>query len=153
LNDSGFRITDEAMKHGLINVIKQTGLQGRWQIIARKPKTICDVGHNEAGIKYILEQLQTEKYGVLHWVFGLVNDKDADSILKLLPSSAVYYFCKANIPRGLDADILQQKAMEFGLSGKSYASVQQAYQAARNAVLENDLVFVGGSTFVVAEVI
>ncbi len=153
LKNSGFNISDEALKLGFKNVIKQTGLQGRWQVISKMPRTICDVGHNEAGIKYILEQLQTENFGTLHWVFGLVNDKDADGILKLLPTSAVYYFCKANIPRGLDVDILQQKAHVFGLQGKSYTSVQHAYQAARNAALENDLVFIGGSTFIVAEVI
>jgi len=153
LLNSGFNISDEALKLGFKNVIKQTGLQGRWQVISKMPRTICDVGHNEAGINYILEQIQTERFKTLHWVFGLVNDKDTDSILRLLPSSAVYYFCKANIPRGLDVDILQQKAREFGLSGNSYSSVHQAYHAAREAALEEDLIFIGGSTFIVAEVI
>jgi dihydrofolate synthase/folylpolyglutamate synthase len=111
------------------------------------------VGHNEAGIRYILEQLGQEKFNKLHWVFGLVNDKDADSILKLLPADAVYYFCKANIPRGLDADELRKKANAFGLKGTVYPSVKNAFQNALQAAGEDDLVFVGGSTFVVAEVL
>jgi dihydrofolate synthase/folylpolyglutamate synthase len=153
LNSKGFSISDEHIRHGYRNVIRQTGLQGRWQIIGKNPKTICDVGHNEAGIGYILQQLDAEKYKTLHWVFGLVNDKDADGILRLLPSTAVYYFCKANIPRGLDANELRQKANAFGLNGNVFSSVNAAYMAAKDAAGENDLVFVGGSTFVVAEVL
>ena len=153
LQEAGFHITAEMIRHGFRNVIKQTGLQGRWQIISRKPRTICDVGHNEAGIKYILEQLQTEKFSKLHWVFGLVNDKDSSGILGLLPASAVYYFCKANIPRGLDAYELKRQANSFGLNGEVYPSVNEAYAAAKSAAGADDLVFVAGSTFVVAEVI
>jgi dihydrofolate synthase/folylpolyglutamate synthase len=153
LKECGFRITEDAVNHGYKNVIRQTGLQGRWQIISRKPKTICDVGHNEAGIRYIMEQLKTEEFETLHWVFGLVNDKDADSILKLLPSSAIYYFCKANIPRGLDASELRNKATTFGLEGKVFSSVKEAYQSACKSAGDHDLVFIGGSTFIVAEVL
>lgn len=111
------------------------------------------MGHNEAGIRYIIEQLQTEKFERLHWVFGLVNDKDADGILALLPKNATYYFCKANIPRGMDANELSGKAGKFSLNGKIYPSVAEAYQAALSNAGNRDLVFVGGSTFVVAEVI
>jgi len=153
LISKGFHISDEHIRHGYRNVIRQTGLQGRWQIIGNRPKIICDVGHNEAGIRYILQQLQKEKYEKLHWVFGLVNDKDADSILKLLPATATYYFCKANIPRGLDAAKLRIKANVFGLNGNEFSSVNTAYLAAKDAAGKNDLVFVGGSTFVVAEVL
>ena len=150
---SGFIIPEEAIRSGFRNVIRQTGLQGRWQTLPGKPRTIIDVGHNEAGIRYILEQLGQEKYRQLHWVFGLVNDKDADSILRLLPAEAVYYFCKANIHRGLDAEILKQKASDFRLKGKVYPTVKNAYQDALGAAGEDDLVFVGGSTFIVAEVL
>jgi dihydrofolate synthase / folylpolyglutamate synthase len=153
LTKSGFNISEDAFISGYRNVVRQTGLQGRWQTLPGRPRTIVDVGHNEAGIRYILEQLRQERYKQLHWIFGLVNDKDADSILKLLPADAVYYFCKANIPRGLDAEILKQKASDFGLKGEVYPSVKNAYQDALDAAGEDDLVFVGGSTFVVAEVL
>jgi dihydrofolate synthase / folylpolyglutamate synthase len=153
LNESGFPVSEKSIQSGIKNVIRQTGLQGRWQLLGRKPRTICDVGHNEAGIRYILEQLNQEKFDRLHWVFGLVSDKDAAGILKLLPQNAVYYFCKADIPRGLDAEELKQKATTFGLSGEVYPSVKEAYFAARQSACENDLVFIGGSTFIVAEVL
>lgn len=147
------KINEEDIRKGFRDVIRLTGLQGRWQTLRRNPKVICDVGHNEAGIEYIIKQLKVEEFKVLHWVLGMVNDKDAESILRLLPKEAIYYFCKANIPRGLDAVELQQKAMSFGLHGDVYPSVKDAYHAALDAARENDLVFVGGSTFVVAEVL
>jgi dihydrofolate synthase/folylpolyglutamate synthase len=153
LNETGFPVDEKSIRSGFKNVVRQTGLKGRWQLLNLKPRTICDVGHNEAGIRYILEQLNQEKFDRLHWVFGLVNDKDADSILKLLPQNAVYYFCKADIPRGLDAEELKQKATASGLSGEVYPSVKDAYLAARQSAGENDLVFIGGSTFIVAEVL
>ncbi len=132
LQEKGLKIPDEAIKSGYRQVIRQTGLQGRWQVICRKPRIICDVGHNEAGIRYILEQLEQEKFDQLHWVFGLVNDKDADSILKLLPANAVYYFCKANIPRGLDAEELMKKATGHGLNGKAYLLSMRLSMLPRN---------------------
>lgn len=153
LKAAGFNISAEAIRAGYKNVIRQTGLEGRWQTLHSKPRTICDVGHNEAGIRSILEQLGRERFNCLHWVFGLVNDKDAGSILRLLPADAVYYFCKADIPRGLDAKELRKKAKIFGLKGKVYSSVKNAYQHALEAAGEDDLVFVGGSTFIVAEVL
>jgi dihydrofolate synthase / folylpolyglutamate synthase len=147
------KINEKDIQKGFRNVIRLTGLQGRWQMLKRKPKVICDVAHNEAGISYIIEQLKVEEFKVLHWVLGMVNDKDAESILILLPKEAIYYFCKANIPRGLDAVELLQKAMSFGLHGDVYPSVKDAYQSALDAAGENDLVFICGSTFVVAEVL
>jgi dihydrofolate synthase/folylpolyglutamate synthase len=153
LRESGFNLSERDIKQGFKDVIRKTGLQGRWQIIHSGPRTICDVGHNEAGIRYIIEQLNTEKFSELHWVFGLVNDKDADSVMALLPVSATYYFCKANIPRGLDVSELLKKAEKFGLKGDKYASVQEAFLAARKAAQPDDLIFIGGSTFVVAEVL
>jgi dihydrofolate synthase / folylpolyglutamate synthase len=153
LNENGFRITENDIRKGFRNVISNTGLQGRWQKLQNKPKVICDVGHNEAGISYILQQLQDEKFEKLHWIFGLVNDKDASTILGMLPKKTTYYFCKANIPRGLKVDALKEKADSFGLKGKTYPSVKNAYQAALEAAGDHDLVFVGGSTFVVAEVL
>jgi dihydrofolate synthase/folylpolyglutamate synthase len=153
LHDAGFRMHDEDIRKGFAGVDNLTGLRGRWETLRRRPRVICDVGHNEAGISYILEQLATEKYDQLHWVLGLVNDKDTDGILSLMPSDALYYFCKANIPRGMDANELKSKASAFGLRGAVFPSVVEAYQAALNNASKKSLVFVGGSTFVVAEVI
>jgi dihydrofolate synthase/folylpolyglutamate synthase len=153
LKNTGFLITDSDISAGFKNIIRNTGLMGRWQQISDFPRVICDVGHNEAGIRLVLEQLRMEKFEQLRWVFGLVNDKDADSILNLMPKDAVYYFCKANIPRGLDVEELKLKAQSFGLKGKTFSSVKNAYQAALADAGDHDLVFVGGSTFVVAEVL
>ena len=147
------KIEEEDILNGFKDVTTLTGLKGRWQTLKRKPKVICDVGHNEAGISYIIEQLKVEDFKSLHWVFGMVNDKDAESILKLLPGDAIYYFCKADNPRGLNASELQKLAKTFGLRGKVYPSVLEAYNAALAAADDNDLVFIGGSTFVVAEVL
>jgi dihydrofolate synthase/folylpolyglutamate synthase len=149
----GLKVEEKDIVEGFGNVVNLTGLQGRWQLLRRKPKVICDVGHNEAGIRYIIEQLKAEDFRLLHWVLGLVSDKDAESILELLPRDARYYFCKADIPRGLDAVELQAKARIFGLNGEVYSSVIEAYRAALNSAGNNDFVFVGGSTFVVAEVL
>jgi dihydrofolate synthase/folylpolyglutamate synthase len=128
-------------------------LLGRWQKLNEKPLVIADVAHNEDGIRVVLEQLQKTPHTQLHFVLGLVGDKDVSRVLKLLPINAVYYFCKADIPRGLDAQLLQQQASEFQLIGKFYSSVKQAYEAALRDAHDNDLVFVGGSVFTVAEVL
>jgi dihydrofolate synthase/folylpolyglutamate synthase len=153
LSARGFQVSEADIKKGYKDVIRSTGLQGRWQKLKNKPRVICDVAHNEAGIRYILMQLSREKYERLHWIFGLVNDKDADTILEMLPGNAVYYFCKANIPRGLDVEELKRKASAFGLSGEVYPTVKNAYEAALGATGDRDLILVGGSTFVVAEVL
>jgi len=153
LNDEGFAISDENLRKGLLNVKKNTGLLGRWQILNQQPKVICDTGHNKEGLTYVLRQLQNEKFEKLHVVFGVVNDKDLKEILPMFPKSATYYFCKPEIPRGLDALELQQKCIPFGLKGKTYDSVQHAYNKALKTAKKEDLIFVGGSTFVVAEVV
>lgn len=138
---------------GIHKTIQNTGLAGRWQVLKEKPLTICDIGHNPDGISEIVHQLNSMEFNQLHFVIGVVNDKDIAKMLSLLPMNARYYFCKADIPRGLDAKELQAKALEFELFGDSYMSVADAYHAAVGAAAGNDLVFVGGSAFVVAEVI
>jgi dihydrofolate synthase/folylpolyglutamate synthase len=141
------------IRAGIENVIVNTGLQGRWQILHKNPLTIADTAHNSDGIKMVVGQLATLRYEKLHMVFGMVNDKDAFAILQLLPKHATYYFCKPDIPRGHDENQLQEEAFKAGLNGKSYHSVRQAYNAAMNNAGGNDVVYVGGSTFVVAEVV
>lgn len=154
LNDVGeYAIPDTTIKKGLLNVVKNTGLLGRWQVLQTKPKVICDTGHNKEGLNYVFEQLGNENFKQLHIVFGVVNDKDLDSILPLFPKSAIYYFCKPAIPRGLDALELQNKCADYNLIGKAYNSVTQAYKTALKQSSVSDLVFIGGSTFVVAEVV
>jgi dihydrofolate synthase/folylpolyglutamate synthase len=148
-----FKISEENITNGFLNVIKNTGLQGRWQQINENPKAICDTAHNSHGLKIVLNQIQKEKFDKLHIVLGVVNDKDLDEILPLFSKKAKYYFCKPNIPRGLNADILHQKAKDFQLNGKVYNSVSNAYQEAMKIANENDFIYIGGSTFVVAEVL
>lgn len=153
LREKGWSISREAVFQGVANVTGLTGLQGRWQIIGHNPQVICDTGHNEDGIRQVVAQLQQTPYQRLHMVIGVVADKDARAILALLPKEAVYYFTRANIPRALDAAALQQQAGEFGLQGEAWPAVTDAFKAARSAAGKNDLVFVGGSNFVVAEVL
>ncbi|HPR25028.1 folylpolyglutamate synthase/dihydrofolate synthase family protein [Lentimicrobium sp.] len=144
---------DLTVTAGIHNTIKNTGLAGRWQVLKEKPLTICDIGHNPDGISEIVHQLNSMDFNQLHFVLGVVNDKDIDKMLSLLPMNARYYFCKADIPRGLDANELHEKALGFELFGESYPSVRAAYHAAVSNATDNDLVFIGGSAFVVAEVI
>jgi len=146
-------LSEEAIREGLANVVKNTGLLGRWQIIGEKPLIICDTGHNEDGIKQILQQLSQTPYRRLHMVFGVVSDKDITTILSLLPKDAVYYFCKPNLPRGLNEEDLREQAQEFGLQGNAFPTVSEALEAAKKSADSDDLVFIGGSTFVVAEVV
>ena len=153
LNEAGYAIKKEHVIHGFKNVISQTKLLGRWQTLNTSPLTIADTGHNEAGIKEILQQLKTIPYKKLHFVFGMVKDKDPAPVLKLLPKNATYYFCKADIPRSLDENELAATAASFGLKGLAYPSVKEALKAAQNNAQADDLVFVGGSTFIVAEAI
>jgi dihydrofolate synthase/folylpolyglutamate synthase len=148
-----FKISDQSIKNGLLNVIKNTGLQGRWQQINENPKVICDTAHNAHGLKIVLHQVQKEKFQVLHIVLGVVNDKNLDEILPLFPIGAKYYFCKPNVLRGLEAETLMQKAKDFQLNGKVYYSVLTAYQDALKNANKNDLIYLGGSTFVVAEIL
>ncbi|MFO7722393.1 MAG: Mur ligase family protein [Bacteroidales bacterium] len=149
----GYDIRKNHITKGINDVVKQTGLLGRYQVLGRQPLIICDTGHNQEGIKMVMEQLMTEPYEKLHIVLGVVRDKELKELLRLLPGDAIYYFCKADIPRGLDAEILRQLAWSAGLRGVSYPSVRMAYEAALQAASANDLVFIGGSTFTVAEVL
>ena len=124
---------------------------GRWQIVQLNPKVVCDTGHNKDGLAYVMKQLSEEQFEALHIVFGVVNDKDLNSIIDLLPKNATYYFCKPDIPRGLDAEELKVILNNYGLQGEAYGSVNEAYKNALNSSGTNDFVFIGGSTFVVAE--
>lgn len=153
LNRQAWNVTEESIRQGVAGVVDKTGLLGRWQTIGRKPNVICDTGHNVAGIKEILLQIESMYYRNLHIVFGMVDDKDIDEILELLPKNARYYFCCANIPRALDQNILGTKAKNHCLPGNTYPSVNVALETAKTNAHENDLIFVGGSTFVVAEVV
>jgi dihydrofolate synthase/folylpolyglutamate synthase len=148
-----FEVSEATIKQGFLNVVKNTGLQGRWQQLNSAPKVICDTAHNKHGLEIVINQLITEQFDTLHFVFGVVNDKDLDEILPLFPKNANYYFCKPNIPRGLDATILSQKAHEFGLHGKVYNSVSEAYQNALLSATKSDFIYIGGSTFVVGEIL
>lgn len=148
-----FKISELHIKNGFLNVVKNTGLQGRWQQLQESPKVICDTAHNSDGLKLVLKQVLQQEYKHLHIVIGVVNDKELDAILPLFPTNATYYFCKPNIPRGLEATILKEKAFENNLIGEVYSSVSDAYITAKRNAAEEDLIFVGGSTFVVAEIL
>ena len=144
-------IPQEAVYRGFANVVELTGLQGRWQTVGHSPQIILDTGHNEAGIAQIVEQLNEESYRQLHIVFGVVNDKDIAAILNLLPREAMYYFTRAQIPRSLPEQELQKKASSVGLQGDTYSSVSEAMLAAKHAASADDVIFIGGSNFIVAE--
>jgi len=152
LKAKSWDISSEAIKAGLSNVTKSTGLKGRWQVLSRSPLTICDTGHNEAGIQEILSQLESYSFDKLWMVLGMVQDKDISKILQLLPKTASYVFCQANLPRAMEADELLEKAQSIGLVGVSVPDVNEALNFARKKAGSNDLIFVGGSTFVVAEI-
>lgn len=147
-----FRISKENLETGLMNVATNTGLHGRWQQLGESPKIICDTAHNNNGLEIVLKQIQKEKFENLHLVLGFVNDKDLAEILPLFPTNAIYYFCKPNVPRGLDANSLKKAAEKYNLLGKSYSSIADAYDSAKNNATANDFIFVGGSNFVVAEI-
>ncbi len=151
LKKIGYTISDNALYDGFEHIVELTGLMGRWQIIQHSPKIICDTGHNVGGVKYIVEQLKNEKYRQLHFILGVVNDKDISGILTLLPKDANYYFVKASIPRALGADELKQKAQVFGLEGDCYPSVDEGAIAALKVAGDDDLIFVGGSNFTVGD--
>ena len=152
LNDqTNFKVSDENIKSGLLHVVKNTGLQGRWQQLGKNPKVICDTAHNKNGLEIVLNQIQKETFDHLHIVLGVVNDKELEEVLPLFPKKATYYFCKPNIPRGLEASLLQEKALQFSLIGKAYNSVMEAFGEAQNNSTKDDFIYIGGSTFVVAE--
>jgi dihydrofolate synthase/folylpolyglutamate synthase len=147
------QVSEDAIKKGFLNVIANTHLQGRWQQLGTNPKIICDTAHNAHGLKVVMNQLKKEKYNQLHLVLGVVNDKKLDDILILLPKNAKYYFCQPNISRGLAAAVLQEKAATFGLKGSIYNSVSEAYEHSREMAGVDDLIYIGGSNFVVAEIL
>jgi dihydrofolate synthase/folylpolyglutamate synthase len=146
-------ISEQQLRTGLRELRKRTRFLGRWQVLGRNPLTLCDSAHNEAGIKLAMEELERLDYQQMHIVYGMVNDKDPDKILKLLPASARYYFAKPDIPRGLEAEALQQAAKKAGLNGTKFISVADALQAAQSEAKPEDLIYVGGSIFVIAEVV
>ncbi|SDL54605.1 dihydrofolate synthase / folylpolyglutamate synthase [Salinimicrobium catena] len=153
LREKGWKIPEKAVENGLLQVIQNTGLRGRWDVLQENPKVICDTAHNKEGLQYAMKQLQEEDFERLLLVIGMVNDKDLEAVLPLFPKEAEYFFCRPNIPRGLDAEILKQKAAENGLLGEAYNSVSEAYQASLKKASKADVVYVGGSTFTVAEII
>lgn len=150
---TSFIISEKNIKEGFKNVVLNTGLLGRWQVLNANPFVVCDTAHNSHGLKIVLNQVEKNNYESLHIVLGVVNDKDLDSILPLFPKKAIYYFSKPNVPRGLDSKILQEKAKEFGLVGCIYDSVTDAYVKALNNAMPRDFIYIGGSTFVVAEIV
>lgn len=152
LQEMGYSL-DATLEPALQNAAKLTGLRGRWEQIGTHPKIICDTGHNEAGVRMVLDQLKKESYRQLHIVWGMVGDKDISGILRMLPKHAFYYFCKPDIPRGKNAEELSREAVRYGLSGKSYPSVKKAFETAKANTLSDDFIFVGGSTFVVGEIL
>lgn len=152
LRKQGYAIGQSQVSDGFAHVCELTGLRGRWQTVSEHPTVICDTGHNTAGISYIAEQLRTYPSEMqIHIVMGMVNDKDVRNVLKLLPADATYYFTKASVKRALNEDQLCGLAREAGLHGKTYPDVQAAFEAAKAASTEKDLIFVGGSTFIVAD--
>ena len=153
LLQNAFEISDLHIQNGFKKVISNTGLLGRWQILNEKPFVVTDTAHNTHGLKIVLSQIQKHEFETLHIVLGVVNDKDLDSILPLFPKNAKYYFCKPNLPRGLDASVLRDVASKYGLKGKIYDSVSEAYENALDCAIVTDFIYVGGSTFVVAEII
>lgn len=153
LQKKGFVVNKNNILSGFRNVIKNTELAGRWQMLANKPLTIADTGHNKEGLTQILTQIKQTQFTNLHIVIGVVNDKQLSTILPLLPTNAKYYFTRASIPRALNEKILVAEASRFGLVGKSYSTVSEAFEAAKNTATPDDMIFVGGSTFVVAEVV
>lgn len=153
LRTINFDIHEAAIKNGLKRVVINTGFQGRWQVLQHKPLIICDTAHNVDGLKITMKQLLNLPCNKLHVVFGVVNDKDLVSILPLLPKNADYYFCKPDVPRGLDENILKDAFVVNGFKGLAYISVNDALTAAKNAAIETDIIYAGGSTFVVAEII
>jgi dihydrofolate synthase / folylpolyglutamate synthase len=147
------RVEPQAVLRGLASVRQNTGFAGRWHEIARHPRTICDTAHNVEGIRVVMEQLLAQPHERLHMVIGVVDDKDLESILACLPGHAAYYFCKPGVPRGLDADKLAETAGRHGLEGRAFMTVKKALDRAREMAGSRDIIFVGGSTFVVAEAV
>jgi len=152
LKSLGWKITENDVKNGLSRIVSNTGLKGRWQILGENPLIVCDTGHNEDGIRLIVEQINEMAFNQLFMVIGMVNDKDISKVLHILPKDAWYIFCQATIPRAMDAEELAQKAFEAGLEGEIVRDVNSAIEKAKGLASKQDLIFIGGSTFVVAEI-
>ncbi|WP_064965575.1 bifunctional folylpolyglutamate synthase/dihydrofolate synthase [Tenacibaculum ovolyticum] len=148
-----FIVLEKQIEKGLLNVVRNTNLKGRWQILEHEPKIICDTAHNKEGLNYTLKQLKNEKYENLHIVLGVVSDKNLNEVLPLFPKNATYYFCKPDIVRGLSEKKLKEQASEYNLIGESFVSVSQAFDEAKFKAERQDVIYIGGSTFVVAEVL
>ncbi len=153
LNRLGWKVSDNAIKSGFQHVVKNTGLLGRWQQLNEVPRVICDTAHNKEGLSYTMKQLNKIEVKQLHVVLGVVSDKDLMAILPLFPKDAKYYFCAPKISRAMDAQVLQREALSYGLKGEVYVSVKGAYKVALKEAETEDLIYVGGSTFVVGEVL
>ena len=153
LNILDLKISEHNIINGLNNISINTGIRGRWEQLGKEPLIICDTGHNNDGISNIVRQIKKINYKNLHFVYGSVNDKDLDKILKILPTEAYYYFCHAKIDRALNSDVLKKQALNHKLKGNSFSTVSKAYNAALKNAKKEDLIFIGGSTFVVAEVL
>lgn len=155
LRQLGFSLTESAVREGFANVVERTGLMGRWQKVGSSPTVICDTGHNTGGITYITQQLRglRHTYRRLHIVIGMVNDKDISGVLALLPRDAAYYFTRATVARALPEQELKQLAGKAGLQGNCYPTVPEALEAARKNASKNDFIFVGGSSFIVADLL
>lgn len=152
LKAKSFNISLDHIKHGLANTIALTGIKGRWQTLQKQPLMICDTGHNADGIQLILKQLLSIPHKRLHLVWGMVDDKDSVNILRMLPKEAKYYFCQANVPRAKKAEVLFDEAQNVGLHGRVIHDVNEAIEVANQQSNRDDLIFIGGSTFVVAEI-
>ena len=153
LQEKGYHIEKEHVYQGFEEVCRLTGLMGRWQILQEQPKMICDTGHNKAGIEYIVKQLSAQVYRQLRIVLGMVNDKDISGVLAMLPKEATYYFTKASVSRALSEEKVKELAQQAGLQGNTYPNVEEAVQAACSEAHPDDLIFVGGSTFIVADLL
>ena len=153
LKEAGYRIDGTSVRSGFAHVTCLTGLMGRWQKLQDAPTLICDTGHNVGGIRYIVEQLKQQTYRRLHIVMGMVNDKDIRGVLALLPREAVYYFTQASVKRALPAEEVKRQAKEAGLQGECYPDVPAAVRAAQEKSLPEDFIFVGGSSFIVADLL
>jgi dihydrofolate synthase/folylpolyglutamate synthase len=151
LKKRGFEIADIDIYNGLKRVITNTGLQGRWQVMGHNPLIICDTAHNTEGFKQVISQICNTAYRNLHIIIGFVKEKNLDDFLDIFPRDAVYYFTKPDIPRGLNEKTTMGKAGRYGLKGKAYGSVGDAFNAARSSAAADDMIFIGGSTYVVAE--
>ena len=151
LQKTGFNISEQHIRDGLSNVVSLTGLLGRWQTVSENPKIILDTAHNKGGFEYITEQLQQTKYNKLHFVFGMVNDKDISGVLSMLPKDTEYYFTAAETKRALSPEELKNQAKTFGLHGNTYNTVYEAVKTAMMRAGADDLIYIGGSNFVVGE--